>query len=266
MVAPNGARKTHADHAALPVSIDETVSEAEACYAAGATVLHAHVRGGNEEHVLDPGLYRELLGEMEARVPQMLVQITSEAVGRYLPEEQVACVQAVHPRLVSMALREVTVDFEQTGLAQRFFEWCAEHEVHLQHIVYSAEELDRFFAYRDQGVIPSSQRCVLFVLGRYSANFQSAPSDLDPFLQRDLDGLDWFTCAFGSQEQQCVLRGIEAGGHARIGFENNLLMPDGSLAANSAALIADLARQLRQRGGEVADAETARQLLGVRNA
>ncbi|MCP3689883.1 MAG: 3-keto-5-aminohexanoate cleavage protein [Gammaproteobacteria bacterium] len=45
MAAPNGARKTHKDHASLPISIAETVDEAVACYAAGATVLHAHVRG-----------------------------------------------------------------------------------------------------------------------------------------------------------------------------------------------------------------------------
>ena len=49
MVAPNGARKTRRDHPALPVSIKETVEEAVQCYAAGATVLHGHVRGKQEQ-------------------------------------------------------------------------------------------------------------------------------------------------------------------------------------------------------------------------
>lgn len=266
MAAPNGARKTHADHAALPVSIEETVCEAAACQVVGASVLHAHVRGDNDEHVLDAGRYRELLAEMQARVPAMLVQVTSEAVGRYRPEEQMTCIEAVHPQMVSMALREITSDFAQPGLAQRFFTWCEVHEVHVQHIVYSADELDRFFEYRDQGVIPSTQRCVLFVLGRYNVDFQSDPADLEPFLQRDLDGLDWFTCAFGSREQQSVMRGIEAGGHARIGFENNLHLPDGSIAPSSAALIENLVMALRQDGRAIASADDARQLLGVRSA
>ena len=69
MVAPNGARKTQADHPALPVSIDETVDEAIRCQAAGATVLHAHVRGKQNEHVLDVGLYRELIAEMKQKAP-----------------------------------------------------------------------------------------------------------------------------------------------------------------------------------------------------
>jgi uncharacterized protein (DUF849 family) len=81
MVAPNGARKTRSDHSSLPVSIEDTVSEAALCRAVGASALHAHVRGANDEHVLDAGLYRELIAAMAQRVPGMLVQITSEAVG-----------------------------------------------------------------------------------------------------------------------------------------------------------------------------------------
>ena len=49
MIAPNGARKTRRDHPALPLSIEETVDEAVRCFAAGATVLHAHVRGEQDE-------------------------------------------------------------------------------------------------------------------------------------------------------------------------------------------------------------------------
>jgi uncharacterized protein (DUF849 family) len=263
MVAPNGARKTKLDHASLPVSIEDTVTEAALCHAAGASVLHAHVRGANDEHVLDAGLYRELLTELSRQVPQMLIQVTSEAVGIYTPRQQVDCIKAVVPQMVSMALREITSDFKQPGFARQFFEWCVEHEIHLQHIVYSAEELQHWLDYRDQGVIPSSHRCVLFVLGRYSVNFQSEPADLEPFLQHDLGELDWFTCAFGSKEQQCVMRGINAGGHARVGFENNLHLPNGDIAPNTAALVSSLVDVLQENDCQPASSKFARQLLGA---
>ena len=265
MVAPNGARKTKLDHASLPVSIEDTVTEAALCHAAGASALHAHVRGADDEHVLDAGLYRELLAELSRRVPQMLIQVTSEAVGIYTPRQQVDCIKAVVPQMVSMALREITSDFEQPGFARQFFDWCVEHDVHLQHIVYSAEELERFLGYRDEGVIPSSHRCVLFVLGRYSVNFQSAPADLEPFLQHDLDGLDWFTCAFGNLEQSCMMSAVNAGGNVRIGFENNLYLPNGDLAANTAALVTSLVGALQENDCQPASSELARQLLGVRS-
>ena len=104
------------------------------------------------------------------------------------------------------------------------------------------------------------------MLGRYRVDFQSEPGDLDPFLQQDLSGLDWFVCAFGRQEQACVLKAIEAGGHARIGFENNLYLPNGELADNSAALVSDLNGKLAARDSQAATGERARQLLGVRKA
>ncbi len=265
MVAPNGARKTKLDHSALPVSIEDTASEAAQCYAAGASVLHAHVRGENDEHVLDAGLYRELIAEMTQRVPGMLIQVTSEAVGIYTPEEQVACIQAVVPQMASMCLREISSNFAQPEFARQFFEWCDEHAVHIQHIVFSAEEFQHFLDYRERGVIPAGQRCVLFVLGRYNVNFQSEPADLEPFLQHDLEGLDWFTCAFGSQEQQCVLAAISAGGNARVGFENNLYLPNGEMAANTATLVSSLVDAMRENKCRPADSANARHLLGVRS-
>jgi uncharacterized protein (DUF849 family) len=266
MVAPNGARKTKSDHPSLPVSIADTVTEAALCHTAGAAALHAHVRGASDEHVLDVGLYRELLEELALRVPDMLPQITSEAVGIYTPAEQVACVQALKPRMASMALREISSDFSEPDYARSFFEWCDDNAVHIQHILYTAEELQRFFDYRARGVIPASHRCVLFVLGRYRVDFQSEPADLDPFLQCDLAGLDWFVCAFGHREQQCALKAIDAGGHARIGFENNLYLPNGELADNTAALVASLVDALAARACQPARGEIARQLLGVRKA
>jgi len=266
MVAPNGARKTKRDHATLPVSIVDTVSEAALCHAAGASALHAHVRGSQDEHLLDVGLYRELLQEMSTRVPEMLVQVTSKAVGIYTPAQQVKCIMAVNPQMASMALREISSDFSEPEYARQFFEWCLENDVHIQHIVFSAEELQHFLDYRDAGVIPASHRCILFVLGRYRVDFQSQVADLTPFLQYDLDALDWFVCAFGHQEQQCVLAAIDAGGHARIGFENNLYLPNGDLAENTAALVTSLVETFSERDCRPASSAQARQLLGVRNA
>ena len=54
--APNGARRTEADHPALPLGPDELAREAAACREAGATVPHLHVRDAAGRHSLDPEL------------------------------------------------------------------------------------------------------------------------------------------------------------------------------------------------------------------
>lgn len=263
MVAPNGARKTREDHPLVPVTVGETAMEAARCHVAGASILHAHVRNEQQKHVLDAGLYRELITEVNLQAPGMLVQITSEAVGTYQPEEQVACIQSVNPQMTSMSLKELTRGFSDTTLVRPFFDWCQENQVHVQHILYSADELRVFADYCNNGLIPGDNHCILLVLGRYHQDQQSAPSDLDPFLLQDLASVHWFVCAFGHQEQACMLHAIENGGHARVGFENNMYLPDGSRADHTADLVTSLVSAVNARGGTIASADDTRKLLGI---
>lgn len=264
MAAPNGARKTKRDHRNLPVTIDDTVAEAARCYEAGATMLHAHVRGDEGEHVLDPARYRRLFEAMHARVPEMWLQMTTEAVGRYTPPEQAECVYALAPGLISMAVREMAGEDADLGLAREFYAWNAAHRVHVQHIVYDDRDLARLFELQGAGVVPAGRPCVLFVLGRYLEHRESEPEDIDPFLATKGDeALDWFVCAFGSREHDCALAAVAQGGHARIGFENNLLRPDGNPADYTADQVAALKRALVDRGHAVADSFDTARILGL---
>lgn len=244
MVAPNGATKTKADHPALPVTIPEIVACAAACAKAGADGLHAHVRDAEGQHVLDAGLYAELLSEMARQVPQMQVQITTEAAGRYTPADQRALVMALRPASVSVALREITAE-PDTAVTRRFFAFCAEAGIAVQHILYDSEDVTGFGALLAEGVIPAAAPKVLHVLGRYTGDRRAAPEDLAAPLraQRRLGvPLDWAVCAFGPQESACLLAAARSGGKARIGFENNLLRPDGQPAIDNAAQVADYLR------------------------
>ena len=265
MVAPNGARKTKKQHPALPITIEETVAEAARAAAEGATILHAHVRGERGEHVLDPGRYRELIAEMRAKVPRILVQITTEGVGRYGPREQAECVKAVRPKMISLAMREMAGEEQDLDYAREFYDWCRENDVHVQHIVYDEADLVRLFWLQDSGVIGNGRLCILYVLGRFLENRQATPEAIQVF--NDVAAgrnPDWFVCAFGSQEHECALAAIQSGGHARVGFENNLLLQDGRVAGGSAELVAELKAAARDSGRPIAGNAQTREILGIR--
>ena len=51
---------------------------------------------------------------------------------------------------------------------------------------------------------------------------------------------------------------MQAGGHVRIGFENNLHMPDGEVASTNADLIAVTAERARDLGFDIMTAKQAR--------
>lgn len=245
MVAPNGARKQKSDHPAVPITIAEVAATAAACQAEGADGLHAHVRDAEGGHVLDAGLYSELLQEVAIQAPGMLAQITTEAVGRYTPREQRAVVRDVKPKAVSVALREMLSDPSDSDEARVFYHWVFEERIALQHILYDAQDVCRLSqAIEDETVVGSDVQ-VLFVLGRYAAGQQSQPRDLIPFLSAlnsspFLADADWAICAFGDQETACLSDAVRAGGKVRVGFENSLMNSNGRVATDNAERVADV--------------------------
>jgi len=250
-VAPNGARKTHADHPALPITPDELASCARQCVDAGAAMLHLHVRRADGTHSLEPDDYRPAIAAVQRAVGDALViQITTEAVGIYTPEQQMASVRALQPEAISAALRELAPDAAHDAQAARFFGELAAAHTAIQYILYSADDVMRYRDLRTRGVLPDTPHWVLFVLGRYSAGQRSDPTDLLPFLQAWTDGgaitanVPWAMCAFGPREAECALSAALLGGHARLGFENNMALPDGSTAPDNAALVRNLRRHL----------------------
>ena len=266
-VAPNGARKTKEDHPKLPIGPAELAETAAAAKAAGAAMIHAHVRDAAGAHILDVGLYREAIAAIEGAVGrELIVQITTEAVGRYSAAEQRALVEELRPEAVSIALREIAPGPAEEDEAGRFLAGLIESGMLLQIILYSPEELARLQRLVARGAIPPGWEAgprlsLLFVLGRYTTGQRSRPSDLLPFLSVGAGRHHWMACAFGPGEGAVAAVAAGLGGHCRIGFENNFHLADGSIAPDNAALVAQAARAAETLGRPLADATAARRLL-----
>ena len=245
MVAPNGARRTKSDHPALPIGLQELVDTAIACRKVGAGGIHLHVRDGDGLHSLDVGLYRELLAEVKQAIPGFFLQVTSEAAGRFGPEEQMQMIRRLRPASVSLALSELMRAPTTDATARAFYSWAVDEGVCIHHIAYTPDELGRFLGCVDSGIIPGDSHQLQLVLGSYAATETSTPSQLDAY-QVHLDArrhdlaLDWMVCAFGSGETACLVETARRGGKMRVGFENSLWNADGSVAEDNAARVTDL--------------------------
>jgi uncharacterized protein (DUF849 family) len=267
-VAPNGARKTQADHPAVPISPAELAATAAAAQAAGASMIHLHVRDADKKHSLDVGAYREASAAVrEAVGDQMVIQVTSEAVGIYSAEQQMAMVRDLVPEAVSLAIREVVPQGGEEE-AREFLAWLVGEGILPQYILYAPEDVERFGRLQADGVIPPGPAFLLFVLGRYTPGQRSVPNDLLPYLTEievwpAAARLPWAICAFGPKETACVTAAATLGGHARVGFENNLFLPSGAVARDNAELVAAGAASAAAFGRPLADAATARRLMGA---
>ncbi len=271
--APNGAKKTKADHPNIPLFAEEIAIEAKNCRDAGAALIHLHIRDKNQVHLLDVETYRKTIKAIKDKVgDDLIIQVTSESVDIYGPEQQMDMVRELKPEAVSLAIREIIPDVSYEAKAKEFFKFLHKNKIFPQFILYSPKEVEYFAELIERGYIPQEKKFVLFVLGKKNGpNIASAyakPEDLQPFVDvynkrlKDKHVI-WATCAFGGYENSCMLEAVKLGGNPRIGFENNLLMQDGTTANTNADLIKQFVNSLGADSARVLTPKTARQVFGI---
>ncbi len=163
--------------------------------------------------------------------------------------QQMAVIVETNPEAVSLALRELAPDTADERPFAEFLTELKRKWIWPQFILYTAEEAVRLEGMHKRGLIPFDTIAVLYVLGRFTLLRTAAPSDLLSFLAPDAPRFaHWSVCAFGRREAACVTAGALLGGHARVGFENNLGLPGGERATSNAELVAVVARALHGLG------------------
>jgi len=236
-VAPNGARRTKADHPGIPMTAEELVKTAHECADAGATMLHFHVRDASGRHSLDPDLYRKTFTLLQNEVgDKLLLQVSSEAAGIYSANEQIDCMQKLEPHCLSIGLREIFRSLADYESGHCFLSRLHRMRTLIQYILYSPQEVLWYEKLKTEGIIPGSHHFLLFVLGSY-AHPNQIPHPLSEYLTALKQPTNWMACGFGHMEAKIAREAAELGGHIRVGFENNLLMPDGRTAPDNSALV-----------------------------
>jgi uncharacterized protein (DUF849 family) len=230
------------DHPRVPISVSEIVQDAIECRDAGAAMIHVHARDHRGNHSLSIDDNQLLLESLESELGDtVLLQLTTEAIGIYTPEQQRGLIKAVCPKAASFALRELLpMDTREPVNPQSvsFFDWVASQNMLAQYILYDRADVERYLKLCKLGIIPESGRHVLLVLGRHSQNLTAYPHELLPFIaDSDIVSQRWGVCAFGPYEHQCLATAMLLGADIRVGFENNLLDVNGEAAHSNASQV-----------------------------
>ncbi|OZG74455.1 hypothetical protein BTA51_05455 [Hahella sp. CCB-MM4] len=269
IVAPNGARRGRDDHGRLPLSPDDMAECAALCQEAGAAMIHMHARDDEGRHSLDPDLNRRFIDRVKDTVgDNLIIQMTTEAVGQYTPAQQMASVRKVIPDAVSLAIAELLPVSEGEGKSMQgdrdiqgvgeFLAWVSESGILPQYILYDVHDVQRYHQLKMSGFIPSTGHHLLFVIGRRG---QGSPADLATMLAAHCDDTPWAVCGFGALEYPVCMGALAMGGDVRVGFENNLLLNHGDTAPDNAALVQQVAGIARQLNRPILNALEARHRL-----
>ncbi|WP_413284346.1 3-keto-5-aminohexanoate cleavage protein [Vibrio sp. MA40-2] len=237
IVAPNGARKSRLDHPAVPITEQQIIQDVLACRDAGAAMVHLHARDHQGHHSLAIDENISLLQAVKSALgDSIIIQLTTEAIAMYTPEQQMQLIYHAQPEAASFALKELIPNDSYLSKAQTFFQWVADTGMIAQYILYSLDDIQRYFSLLKRGILPARHHHILLVLGRYSQFLQSSPRELLPLINNEIltSKHRWAVCAFGVQEQKCLVSAMLLGADVRVGFENNHVNSRGKMAKNNA--------------------------------
>lgn len=264
MCAPNGARRQKSDHPCLPLTPDEMAGCAREIVGAGASILHLHVRDDQGRHCLDVSRTQAAIAAIRKTVgDNIIIQATSEAVGRYSRAQQIAMVKDLRPEAVSLGLRELAPGDGELGEFSRFIDWMAKEHIFPQYILYDEKDYRRFEAYRKQGIFQTDQPFTLFVLGNYQGT--SCEKDITMLKHCSKEAaFPWAVCGFGLNEIHAVSHAAAHNGHIRVGFENNIWREQGQRLENNTEMVQFCADTGRKEGRPVATVDDVRNLFNIR--
>jgi uncharacterized protein (DUF849 family) len=266
-VAPTGAESAKSDVPALPVTLEELVETAVDCQAAGAGLVHVHIRDGDARPTLDLGRLRATVAALREQTTLVVQLSTGGAVTDPLEDR----LRVLDAQPDSCSLTCGTVNF---GDAVFNNPWPFMVELYQRT---QAMEVVPEFELFDLGHVTALQR----LLDTYGAPYggkihcdlvmgvpggmPGTPAALVAAVAALPAGASWSATGIGRTTLPVALAGLASGGHLRVGMEDTVSFGKGQPVENNAQLVrraAELAT-LAQRPPMTTD--EARELLNVKN-
>jgi uncharacterized protein (DUF849 family) len=265
-VAPTGAEVSKAEHPQLPTTLDELVAEAKACEAAGAALIHVHIRDDAARPTLDLGRLRATVAALRAGT-DLVVQLSTGGSVRDPLDARLAVLDAAPD---SCSLTCGTVNFGD--------------EVFLNPWPFM---VDLFEKARELRIVPEFElfdlgqvaalgrlldRCGLPFGGRVHADFVlGVPGGMPGTPQALLAAVaalpeqvtSWSATGIGRSHLPVAAASLALGGHLRVGMEDNLVYARGRLARSNAEFVERAARLAAELQRPAMSTTQARELLAV---
>ena len=267
----------------VPVTPEQIAAEALAARAAGAAIVHIHVRDPETGKPSTEGkLYAEVVRRIRDAHSDVLINLTTGAGGRYVPdaaepnrnsipngmmtsERRMQHVLDLRPDICSLDVG--TMNFSNYAFINpaKEVEWMA----HMMREAGVKPELEVFDLGHAAFVRDLSARKVFadppwlqFCLG-ISWAAPATTESMQAMKQIIPGNAQW--SAFGVSRHQFTMAAQAAilGGHVRVGLEDNLYIARGELSPGNAPLVARAARIVRELDRDVASPAQARQILGI---
>jgi uncharacterized protein (DUF849 family) len=237
-VCPNGTRQAGA-HPALPLTPVELGGDTAAAVAAGAAAVHLHPRGPDGRETLDPGPCGRAVASVRAACPGLPVGLTTGAWIEPDPARRLALVAQwqLLPDFASVNLGEPGA----VGLANLLHE----RGIGLEPGLWNPDDA-RLLVH--SGLAGRSLRVLLEPQEDEPAAALADAAATERVLREAGVGARLLLHGMGTATWPVLEAALDRRIDVRVGLEDTLRLPDGSLAPDNAALVAAARHLAEQRG------------------
>ncbi|WER49892.1 3-keto-5-aminohexanoate cleavage protein [Cupriavidus sp. WKF15] len=270
----------------LPVTPEQIANAALEAAEAGAAAAHIHVRDpetGRPSMSLE--YYDDVIDRIRKRNRTLIINLTTGPGGRFVPSEdeprvaapgttllhpakRVEHIAALRPDVCSLDLNTMNsggdVVINTPANVRKMAAVIRAAGVMPELEIFDSGDLNMALDFIREGVLDGPGLWT-FVLG---VKYGFAPTPETIFYARNMlpPGAHWSAFGIGRAEFPIVAQAWLAGGHVRVGLEDNIYLEKGVLAPSNAALVAKARDIVRSLGGEIASSQEARRTLGLREA
>ncbi len=258
-----GGELTRNELPSLPLTPKEIAEEAFRSYEAGASIIHLHVRDKEGNPTQDKEVFRETICLIRDKCPVLTQVSTGGSVGMTL-EERIQSLEA-DPDMATLTTGTCNFGSEVFSNPQNYIEAfaarMAEKGIEPEIECFEPGMIANALALLKRGLLKKPLHFD-FVLGVNGA-MSGEPKDLFHMVNSIPADSTWSAAGIGKHQTPLAVMAIILGGHARVGFEDNIYYRKGVLANSNAQQVERIARIARELDREIATPEEARKMLGL---
>jgi len=280
--AVTGNQTTLQQHPGLPCTPAQIATACIDAAKAGASIAHIHVRHEDGRPSMELAHYAEVVDRIRSSSVDLIINLTTGPGGRFVPSKhdpivpapqstllpplrRVEHILALKPEICTLDLNTmwsgtgvvVNTPDNITIMAQAMREAGSKPELE----VFDSGDIHLAKALLRQGVLDSPPMFQIVTGIRYG--FDSSPHTMAYARSLLPEDAVWAGFGIGRMVFPMVAQAYLLGGHVRVGLEDGVHLSQGELAPSNAAMVEKAVRIVTDLGGEIANVDETRALLGL---
>jgi uncharacterized protein (DUF849 family) len=265
-VAPTGAEAAKDAAPALPVTLEELVATAKECQAAGASVIHVHVRDDRARPTLEVRRLTETVAALR-EATDLVVQLSTGGAVTDSFEDRLAVLEAA-PDGCSLTCGTVNFGDEvfvnPWPFIRQLYRRTQERGVVPEFELFDRGHIATLHRLLDELGPPAGGRVHCDLVMGVPGGMPGDAATLVQAVAALPAGASWSATGIGRTSIPVMLAAVAAGGHLRVGMEDTLSYARGRPASGNAELVERAGQLVRLAQRVPMSTADARAFLGIK--